>query len=82
MGATQLHGTLTGFSSSAPEKVKVALAGQPVSGIEMVTCAVWPGVSGPPDGLKVMPFTPLPDAFQFTVFVALLKVARQLQPAL
>ena len=83
MGATQLHGTLTEFSPSAPEKVKVALAGQAVSGIETVTCVVWPGESCPPGGLKVITFIPLPDVFQFTVFVLfwlLSTVARQLQP--
>ena len=39
IGATQLHATLVGFSPSELEKVKVALAGQTVFGIAMVTYA-------------------------------------------
>jgi hypothetical protein len=48
-----------------PVKVRVALAWQLVFGREIVTGTDWPGNSLPCDGLKVMPFIPLPDALQF-----------------
>ena len=80
-GDEQLHDKGTVFAG--PVKVKVALAGQPVSGIEMVTCAVLPGDRVPLCGLRVIPLTPLPDALQFRslrFFASLVNVATQLQP--
>lgn len=48
-----------------PVKVKVTLVRQLEFGREIVTGTDWPGKSLPLDGLKVMPFIPLPDALQF-----------------
>ena len=59
----QCHGTP--MVLPGPVKVKAALAGQLVFGREIVTWTDWPGNSLPRDGLKVMPFIPLPDALQF-----------------
>lgn len=59
----QFHATGTLFAG--PTKLKVAVAGQVVFvGIETVTCTVCSGISVPLDGLKVIPFIPLLDAFQ------------------
>lgn len=80
-GAKQFHDRGTVFAG--PMKVKVALAGQLVSGIEMVTCAVWPGVRLPLCELRVIPLAPLLVALQFRLlrfFASLFNVAVQLQP--
>jgi len=64
-------------------KVKVALAGQLVSGIEMVICDIWPGERVPLCELRVMPLIPLLDTVQLRsllLFLSLITVAAQLQP--
>ena len=62
VGAAQLHAIGTEFAG--PWNVKVALAGQTLFGIEIVTRAVWPGVSVPLEGLKETPLMPLLVALQ------------------
>lgn len=46
---------LAGVAPPEPEKVRVALAGQAMSNIAIVTCPVWPGARVPLDGLKLIP---------------------------
>ena len=62
-GATQFQGTATELAWS--EKVKVALAGQTVFGIAIVSDTIWPWDSVPLGRLKVIPLIPLLDAVQF-----------------
>ncbi len=72
-----------GIVFAGPLKVNVALAGQLVSAIEMVTWAVWPGERVPLCELRVIPLLPLLDAVQLRSLLLLLSltsVATQLQP--
>lgn len=83
VGAAQLQGIRTWFTG--PLKVKLALAGHVVFGIEIVTVTGWPGNNVAPGGLNVTPLTPVLDAVQFRLLWALaevLSVAVQVQPTL
>src|SRR5436305_6931941 len=62
VGAAQLHAIGTAFAD--PLNVKVALAGQTLFGIEIVTSAVWPGGSVPRRGIQETQVMPLLVAVQ------------------
>ena len=82
VGAAQLHAI--GRAFAGPWNVNVAVAGQTVFGIEILTGTFcWPGVRTPLGGLNETPLTPLLVAVQERLLCALeklLNVAVQVQP--
>jgi len=81
-GFPHIHGTAIGISPNA-EKLRIALDGHFVFGTETLTWTGWLGDRIPPDGLKLIPFNPIPEADHFRLPSepeASAKVPVQVQP--